>query len=266
MMINKTNWPQRNIKFVLLILTLLSVNAFASINLATKKELSFAVVFVEEPPFIYHNQTDTYRGVIPDIMQALGNELSLTLDYIPTPRKGLEDQITSGRADVSWLSPDWVSDETKVVFSKSLFEHNEYLYSLLEFDKNAGIEEWVKGKTICIRQDYRYPVLEPFFEAGIAAPIGVSSQVPLMKLLLGNRCDLLYMNEHRAMWMHRDVGGTQPIHRSKVPLQTTPMALMFSLSWKDAMPDVNKAIGKLEQSGKITNILQKHLQQNRLTE
>lgn len=260
MMINKANYAQQSIKLVFSALILLSVNVFASIDLVTKKTLDFAVVFVEEPPFIYHNQTDTYRGVIPDIMQALGNELSLTLNYIPTPRKGLEDRIASGRADVAWLSPDWVNDETKMVFSKSLFKHKEYLYSLVEFDKNASVEDWVTGKTICIRQDYRYPVLEPFFEAGIAGPIRVSSQVPLMALLLKNRCDLLYMNEHRAVWMHRNEGSIQPIHRTELPLEMTPMALMFNLSWKDAMPDVNTAIRKLEQSGQISNILQKHLQ------
>jgi hypothetical protein len=52
--------------------------------------------YVEEPPFIYTENTEKYKGIVPYLAQALSRALDLELKYIPTSRKGLEATIISG--------------------------------------------------------------------------------------------------------------------------------------------------------------------------
>jgi polar amino acid transport system substrate-binding protein len=241
-----------------------SGNLWADDSVETPQNLRFAIVYVEEPPFIYTENTYKYKGIVPYLVQALSRELDLELKYIPTSRKGLEATIISGQADVTWLSPEWVNDKEKLIFSNSVFEHKEFLYSLNPFEYNDNPVDWVKGKSICVRQDYQYPSLHAFFKEDVAQAVRVSSQVPLVTLLLGNRCDLLYMNEHRANWMLTSLSIKRRVFRSSKPLQKTQLAFMFNTTWQNKMTSINQALAKIENSGELAQIIQSQLQSSQL--
>lgn len=149
-------------KLVICWLLASSGNLWADDGAGTPANLRFAIVYVEEPPFIYIENTDKYKGIVPYLVQALSRELDLELEYIPTSRKGLEATIISGQADVTWLSPEWVNDKEKLIFSNPVFDHKEFLYSLNPLENNDNPVDWVRGKTICVRQDYQYPSLYAF--------------------------------------------------------------------------------------------------------
>ena len=205
-------------KLVIYWLLASSGNLWADDGTETPTNLRFAIVYVEEPPFIYTENNDKYKGIVPYLAQALGRELDLELEYIPIYRKGLEATIIGGQADVTLLSPEWVNDKEKLIFSNPVFVHKEFLYSLNPLEDNDNPLDWVRDKTICVRQDYQYPSLYAFFNEDVAQAVRVSSQVPLVTLLLGNRCDLLYMNEHRANWMFTSLSVKRQVFRSSKPL------------------------------------------------
>jgi polar amino acid transport system substrate-binding protein len=124
--------------------------------------------------------------------------------------------------------------------------------------------DWVRGKSICVRQDYQYPSLDAFFKEDVAQAVRVSSQVPLVTLLLGNRCDLLYMNEHRANWMLTSLSIKRRVFRSSKPLQQTQLAFMFNTTWQNKMNSINQALAKIENSGELAQIIQSQLQSSQL--
>jgi hypothetical protein len=50
---------------------------WADNRLETIQNLRFAVVYVEELPFIYTENTYKYKGIVPYLVQALSRELKL---------------------------------------------------------------------------------------------------------------------------------------------------------------------------------------------
>ncbi|MGK0268932.1 MAG: polar amino acid transport system substrate-binding protein [Paraglaciecola sp.] len=237
-----------------------SSNLWADDGVDPAQTLRFAVVHVEEPPFIYTRNNSGYEGIVPNLAIALSRELALELEFLPTSRKGLEATIISGQADITWLSPEWISGKDQLIFSDPVLDHKEFLYSLNPLEEEHKPVDWVRGKTICVRQDYQYPSLKAFFNQDIAQAVRVSSQVPLITLLLGNRCDFLYMNEHRASWMLTSLSVSRKVFRSSKPLEQTHLAFMFNKTWQHKMSRINQALAKIKNSGELARIVQSQLQ------
>lgn len=229
------------------------------------KVLRLAMIHIEEPPFIYTSSSSEYLGIVPSLAKALSRELNLRLEYLPIPRKGLEQSLIDEKADMAWLSPDWVLNKEQLIFSDPIFLHREFLYGKEPFDENAEILDWLQDKTICIRQDYQYPSLNRFFVDNIARAVTVSSQVPLVMLLLKGRCDLLYMNEHRATWMTKRLGVEHKVWRSNRPLSESGLAFMFTKNWQDKMLQINQALAVIKGSGELDTIIQSHIQPKALS-
>jgi polar amino acid transport system substrate-binding protein len=220
------------------------------------KTLRLAVIYIEEPPYIYLDDGSEYIGILPKLAQALSRELALDLTYLPTPRKGLEQSLINDQADMTWLSPDWVVKGELLLFSDPVLLHREFLYSLSPFKENEKPVDWLKDKTVCIRQDYDYPSLSPFFEKGLAEAVRVSSQVSLVKLLQKGRCDVLYMNENKATWMMSHLGINNKIWRSEYPVNEAKLSFVFSQKWQSKMTQINQALAKIKDSGELNAIVQ----------
>ncbi len=101
-------------------LTLLVGMVHAENNLNQGRAIRFAVIYTEEPPYVYSNQMSEYNGIIPKVVEALGRELSFDVAFFPTSRKGLEASIIKGQADFTWLAPEWSQDTERLIF-QSLF-------------------------------------------------------------------------------------------------------------------------------------------------
>ena len=220
------------------------------------KKLRLAVIYIQEPPYIYTDDNSGYVGVLPKLAQALSRELELELTYLPTPRKDLEKSVIEGRADMTWLSPNWVGAEDLLLFSDPVLLHREFLYSFSPFNEGDGPRGWLQDKTVCIRQDYAYPNLMPYFDSGVAQGLRVSGQVSLVKLFQKGRCDVLYMNELRAAWMINKLGIKRKVWRSEFPIEEAKLSFAFSQQWQTKMTLINQAVAKIKSSGELSRIVE----------
>ncbi len=224
------------------------------------KKLRLAVIHIQEPPYIYIDDNSDYVGVLPNLSQALSRELALDLVFLPTPRKDLEKSVKEGRADMTWLSPEWVGTQEGLLFSDPIMHHREFLYGFSPFDESDAPLSWLKDKAVCIRQDYHYPKLKPFFESGAAQAVRVSTQVSPVKLFQKDRCDLLYMSELRASWMINRLGIKRKVWRSEYPIEEVKLSFVFSQKWQHKMTQINQVIAKIKSSGELSAIIQSNIE------
>ena len=229
--------------------------AQAENDLGQDRAIRFAVIYTEEPPYVYSNEVSQHVGIVPELVEAVGRELGFKVKFFPTSRKGLEASIMTGQADFSWLAKEWVQNSEDFVFSDPILNHREFLYSLKPFSSSDQPADWVRGKTICVHQNYKYPTLTPFFNQKIAKPIMVSSEVSITNLFLRQKCDLLYSSEKRANWKFQELSLEIEIYRSSQPLKQTDQTFMFSKNWQSQMPKFNQAISKIKNSGELKKLL-----------
>lgn len=236
--------------------------AHAQNHIGQDRVMRFAVIYTEEAPYAYSNETTKYSGIVPKLATALGRELGAKVEFLPTSRKGLEATVIKGQADFSWLAEEWVEKNKNLVFSAPVLKHREFLYSLKPFYSSDKPVDWIKGKSICVHQDYIYPILTPFFNQKIAKPINVSSQGHITDLFLSKKCDLLYTNEYRANWAFKALSSEVEIFRSEQPLKQTYQSFLFNKSWQSEMPKINQAIDKIIHSGELKQIVDSEIQLN----
>jgi polar amino acid transport system substrate-binding protein len=236
--------------------------AQAENDLGQDRAIRFAVIYTEEPPYVYSTEVSKHVGIVPELVEAVGRELAFKVEFFPTSRKGLEAAIMTGQADFSWLAKEWVQNSEDFVFSDPILNHREFLYSLKPFSSSDQPADWVRGKTICVHQNYKYPTLTPFFNQKIAKPIMVSSEVSITNLFLRQKCDLLYSSELRANWKFQELSLEIEIYRSSQPLKQTDQTFMFSKNWQSQMPKFNQAISKIKNSGELKKIVDGQIQLN----
>jgi polar amino acid transport system substrate-binding protein len=82
--------PASSLKFFVFWMAVVTTSLLADEGGQAAKTLRLAVIYIEEPPFVYTTSNSEYRGIIPELAQALSRELNLELEYLPMPRKGLE--------------------------------------------------------------------------------------------------------------------------------------------------------------------------------
>ncbi|WP_233267301.1 ABC transporter substrate-binding protein [Paraglaciecola sp. L3A3] len=244
-------------------LTLICINGVKANELIPEnKLLRVAVIYIEEPPYLYTTEEYQYKGIFPSLAEALSRELDLELSYVPTPRNGLEKTLESDQADMTWLSPKWVKNGSNLQFSVPIIVHREFLFSFSPFDETDNQNKtlnWLKNKSVCVRQYYQYPNLSPYFDKKIARPVEVSNQTPLIKLFRKGRCDLLYLDEYRASWMIDRFNIKRKIWRSSSSLENSNLSFVFSQKWKNKLPRVNQVVTKIRDSGELDSILSNNL-------
>ena len=227
---------------------------------AKPEKFVFLILLDQEPLFIYpkHNVSE-YRGLVPEIFSALGRRLNLDISYLPVSRNKIEASLLEGKGDAIWMAPEWISDPSKVIFSKPILKYEEYLYSLEKFRGRDTTTDWFKNKSICLYKDYVYPVIQSFIEQGFTQRVDVSTETSMIHLLLKKRCELIYLGQYRATWDINNLASSPQIFRSPKPLETTSMAIGLAPNRQSLLTSVNEYILELKTSGELEKIMQRHM-------
>ena len=232
----------------------------SELNVAPKKFV-FMLIHTQEPPFYYSaNNLSDYRGIVPDILSGAGRRLNLDISYLPISRNMLETMLLEEKADAFWLTPQWTNNPSKFIFSESAYKQEDFLYSLKHFDAEGTEEDWLRNKSICLRQNYVYPTLQTYIEKGITKRIDVSSQAPMMAMLFKERCELIYLPGYQAEWTAKSLGKSQDIFRSPRPIGTSEVGIVLSKKWQTHITAFDDYILELKNSGEMQKIIQRNMQ------
>ncbi|MFT5676649.1 MAG: polar amino acid transport system substrate-binding protein [Paraglaciecola sp.] len=221
----------------------------------------FMVIYAQEPPLLHSAKNSSeYRGIVPDILSEIGGRLNLDISYLPTSRNKMESALLDGTGDALYLAPEWIKNPSKLIFSEPIMKHEEFLYSLKPFSSEDNAEEWLKDKLICLREDFIYPVIQTFIDKGITKRKDVSSQAPMVSMLLKGRCELIYLTGYLAEWEIKDLGATHSVFRSPKPLETTHVTIGLAKKWQPILSALNESILEFKAKGKIEKIIQRNMQ------
>lgn len=236
-----------------------SLQVCAKENVDISQNLRFGITTLNEPPLVYLDQHSKKAGFVIDLVNALGRELEVEIDFIHLSRKGLEQAVLDGYIDFSWLSPSWTKNIDRLIFSEPFLKHRAFLYSLSEFPNTSSPAEWLNGKSVCLRNDYQYPKLTPFIMNKTAYAVLVSGEAKLFTLLAKGRCDLLHKNEYLAISEQANQIGERQVFRSPEPIAQAPVSFIFDKNRFHNIKLINEALAKIKKSGELNRILERSL-------
>ncbi|QHJ11758.1 hypothetical protein FX988_01994 [Paraglaciecola mesophila] len=224
------------------------------------RELVVAVVYSESLPFYsYDAQTQSEQGLYTDILRYIGKSLNLEVRYLPTARNKIDQDILEHKADAGFIAKKWLASPNSFVLSGTVFSYNHAFYGLEQPVSNTDVLANVKGKSVCLRENYRYPELTKWLSAGMISPIYVSSHTRLFELLQQSRCDLIYTNTYRATWTIDSRNDQRHVFYLGGLGEKDEIPLAFSPEWSPKMPEVNAAIAEMHRSGEMQRIINKNV-------
>lgn len=227
---------------------------------SSDEELALAVIYAEGPPFYsFDENTQRSSGLFIDILQHLAQSLNRDLRYLPTARNKIEQDVFDHKVDVAFLAPKWLNSPEKLLFSAPVFSYQHAFYGLNAPQEGDKLADTVHGKSVCLRENYRYPELDPWLTNGLLTPVYVSSHSRLFDMLQLARCDLIYTNTFRARWTLSSNHYAKAVFQLGTMGLTDDIMLAFSPHWKGKIAHVNATLVQMRDSGELQKIIDKNI-------
>lgn len=240
---------------------MLKINQF--LNLLLTAFCSFAVNAqhftvtsdIWEPFFM--EKDGKHSGIGIEILEEIFAITGDTFSVVTLPMRRAERLINDGEVDLIVIdSPQW-SDPKKAhsyVFSEPLMQIREHIY----FHKDRVIDVQkphdLAGKLVSIRNGYRYPLFDVAFEEKLLLKHEVDSDLVLLKLLLSQRTDAIFMDSVAYDYTLSNNNFNPSLIVRGMELSHTDLGIKFAINKEHVLPRINQAIKNLKANGTIKRI------------
>ncbi|MCR9257446.1 MAG: transporter substrate-binding domain-containing protein [Alphaproteobacteria bacterium] len=208
-------------------------------------------------PFVFENKQGL-DGIGIEIYQEIsaltGDEIRF--DFLPNERLRIGQDKKS--IDVVMLdSPVWndPADDHGYVYTTPLFELKEFVLAnpgsvpLLNHPRDFA------GLSVGAMAGYYYPAFASFFESGLVRRLDAHSEESLIKLLLFDRVDVIFMDEIVFAYHARRLGVPTGALSSVYQLSTVPVSIKIRSDLTGLQERFEAAIATLKRDGRIQKII-----------
>jgi ABC-type amino acid transport substrate-binding protein len=231
---------------------------FSAQTMAQNESLKFFVWSNDLAPIVSVDEsTGEPSGIVIDVLISLPAEHQVDIKIVLTNRVRGEAELYAGTVDAAPLAKRWLKQPEKLIYSLPLFQLKEFLYSKTAL-LNQPLLELLRGKSICTRRGYSYPVVNDFFLHGLSFRVDSHIEQTQFEMLLKDRCDYVITNEHVGDWIIDKNAWQNDIHKAVVPLEAVDFSFAFHPSKQAFVTILNQHIRQLQESGELQNIVAKH--------
>lgn len=245
-----------NIMCQLLLVALLMMPPLQAADTIPADSFTVAIYYPQVPPYMYAGADNAPVGVIPELLTAFFAKQPYTLQYVYENRYRAEIGLYEGKYDASVLSAKWTMQPEELLFSQPVLEHRDYLYAISPFNKQPAS---FAGKTICLRRHYIYSAINAALQSGDLIRIDADSEFNQFNMLVNNRCQLAYMNEHVASWLANNHFAEHTFYRQHQAADKTDLTLALHPKWAALKPRLDAFIREAHRNGVIDRALAKHM-------
>lgn len=218
--------------------------------------LRFAVYDPGFPPYLFVDQTEKTRGIVPDLLENFAAEQNITLNYVLDNRHGGEQRLYAGQVDAMVLSPDWTRHPEKLLFSDEIIPYTDYLFRV---DKSNRARHWQPGNSVCTREYYVYPTLNELFVSAKLIRLDASSEEAQVRMLENGRCDYAYLNELIGYWLVQE--RFPHLHLTTIDSNKAvdSLRLAFTTQQAELLPRLNAYIKQQKHNGNLRRIVRSYV-------
>lgn len=209
------------------------------------------------PPFMDESK---HAGLYIELSQAIAQQANLNFQWKFYPYARLDYLFASGDIHIEIGSAE-IWNANKPV--PGLFTHAFYeLEDIAVFHKSkpsrARNTQDIKGKMIGVVRGYSFPQFTQTFEKKVATRVESIHEIQLLKLLLNQRIDQVFMSKQVFLYLrqqdstYENLDFVDTVGRYQVAIRVHP-------SKADIIPKLNTAIQQLQQSGLINHLFSEKL-------
>ena len=221
--------------------------------------LRFVVYHPHFPPYIYAvSDTAAIVGIIPDLLAPFFLAEGIHVEYVYDNRAGAEQRLYKGDVDAMMLSPDWAKHPEKLIFSVGVIAYNDYLFARTA-QEVAQSQTQLQDKTICTREYYVYPQLQPLFAKGALLRLDSSSQEAQLRMVLSKRCDFVYMNDLILYWLTEQKFDSVRLYPASVMMAESELKVALNPKWQPLLERLNAFLIQQQNNGEMQRIMRRYV-------
>jgi len=233
------------------------ISLLFALPLANAETFKVAIYYPQVPPYMYATQDNVPLGVVPELLNAFFNEQPYELQYVFENRLRAELGVYSGKYDATVLAEKWTENPDALLFTQSIVEHYDYLYSLRPVAEDVLT---AKGSySICLRRYYKYTAFGQQLSNGRLIRLDSDSEFDQFNMLVNGRCDLVYMNEHVATWLINNHFPDTQFYRNSIESDKADLTLALHPKWAALKTQLDIYIREAHRSGLIDRSLARHM-------
>ncbi|TBW50786.1 transporter substrate-binding domain-containing protein [Marinobacter halodurans] len=254
-------FPARVFMFLI---SLLMLNASAAVHPAESDDrlsvIHFNIAPGGYPPYTIIHDGGQVSGIMWDVMEVLARRQNLTLEARQIPTKRVNGFLLSGHLDATMRAIEWTSKPERFVFTDSVVQAHDVIFSTTQNPLNAQTIDDLKGHTLLANLGYHHPVLKPLFDNGAIHRVDVHNTLEILKRLsAGDRFDGGIANARAGLWLIRQHGWEGAFQIEPVKLDETKYRLMFAPRWAPMIAAFNQTLADLRQSGELDAIINRYV-------
>ena len=199
----------------------------------------------------------SYDGIVVDILEAFARDNDLGVDVVVTSRKRGEQDLYENRLDFTILAPAWLNEPERLIFSRPIYTHREFLYGLEPIEAKS-VNEAVRNKRLCVRFGYKFKTVQQYFDTGVATRIDSREELLAFKMLEYGRCDFVLTNEFVADAIIEANELEDRIFVSPFLVDEAAFTFAFHPTHASLVDRLNEHIDRLRGSGDLASSIMKH--------
>ncbi|WCE31564.1 substrate-binding periplasmic protein [Vibrio sp. SCSIO 43137] len=212
-------------------------------------------------PF-FMEQKGHYSGIGVDILREVFKRTGDQLTIKALPMRRAEWLFEENSVDLIVMdSPSW-NDPGKAdtyLFSDTILSVREHIY----FSRTEVIQvsqpEDMAQKVIGTRKGYRFPLFSEAFSSGLVTRHEADSDLLLLKLLIANRTDAIFMDSVAFAYATRTFNINRDLFVRGMELSHADLGIKLTAANSAALPRINKAIAEMKLDGTIARICNQYL-------
>ena len=242
----------------LMAVLLIAVSSLLSSEVQAEELTKLRIHYPQLPPYIYLNgQSEQVSGILPELFEPFFFAQQLNSQYVFNHPQRAEQALYHGEIDAMFVSQAWLENPDALVFSVAVLSYDDYLFSIEAEDVALDLTA-LRELKICTREHYIYPQLEPYFARQGFIRVDASSEEAQLKMLLNQRCDLMYMNDIIARWLMQQQLRQVRLYALPQAIARASLHLSLHPRWQALLPALNQFILQQQQNGTIDRVIQHH--------
>lgn len=218
---------------------------------------TYVVGGYDYPPFIYAKAT---QGIYVELMKELALVSQQTFKWEHYPYARLDALFTKASVHIEvGSSPLWTSSKKVPGFYTVPF------YTLKDVvvfrrGEQASMKSFsdLKGKRVGLVRGYSFPQFQKAFDDSIAIRIDAANELALMKLLVNNRVDQIFISQDLFLYYQKIYNDFNGLILGDV-VGSYDVAIRVHPNYKSLVGTLDKSINALKEKGIIKALISKHL-------
>ena len=234
-----------------------------SAGVTAEQNFNFATNSPGSPPYLYLDKnTDSYKGLIPDILKEVSKQHAITINYVDSNQQRIEVFLRSGKIDGFFSSEAWLENPHELINSRNITAHKSYLYSMSPFSQDFTLSD-MKDSSICTLKHYVYPSASALFDNGSAQRIDSSERRSMLNMLIKGRCQYTIMHQYNADSLINAIQfrNTQ-IYRSPIPNNVVHMSIFLRPELAHIKQHIDSVVLQMQSNGKLDESINLHANTN----